>query len=65
MRARGLKATPVVVGGIIPAEDVSALRTMGVAAVYTPKDADLNRIIGELVDVVRAAQGLSSFGLLA
>jgi (2R)-ethylmalonyl-CoA mutase len=65
MRARGLKATPVVVGGIIPAEDVPSLRTMGVAAVYTPKDADLNRIIGEIVDVVRASQGLPSFGTLA
>ncbi|MGO9836960.1 MAG: protein meaA [Polyangiaceae bacterium] len=65
MRARGLAATPVVVGGIIPSEDVPTLRTMGVAAVYTPKDADLNRIIGEVVDVVRASQGLSSFGPLA
>jgi len=65
MRARGLGATPVVVGGIIPAEDVGPLRAMGVSAVYTPKDADLNRILGEIVDVVRSSRGLSSFGTLA
>jgi ethylmalonyl-CoA mutase len=64
MRARGLR-TPVVVGGIIPAEDVPALRQLGVSAVYTPKDADLNRIMGEIVDVVRSSQGLASLGTLA
>jgi (2R)-ethylmalonyl-CoA mutase len=62
MRARGMEDTPVVLGGIIPAEDVPTLRRMGVSAVYTPKDADLNRIIGEIVDVVRASRGLSSIG---
>jgi (2R)-ethylmalonyl-CoA mutase len=65
MRARGLRATPVVLGGIIPVEDVPGLKAMGVAAVYTPKDADLNRIIGEIVDVVRASHGLSPLGPLA
>jgi (2R)-ethylmalonyl-CoA mutase len=55
----------VVVGGIIPAEDEPRLRAAGVAAVYTPKDADMNRIIGEIVDVVRARHGLPAFGQLA
>jgi (2R)-ethylmalonyl-CoA mutase len=64
MRALGLAATPVVVGGIIPAEDIPSLRTMGVAAVYTPKDGDLNRIIGEIIEVVRSSLGLSPFGML-
>jgi (2R)-ethylmalonyl-CoA mutase len=64
MRARGLAATPVVVGGIIPPEDIPGLRTMGVAAVYTPKDGDLNRIIGEIIEVVRSSRGLSPFGTL-
>jgi hypothetical protein len=36
-----------------------------VAAVYTPKDADMNRIIGEIVDVVRKAHGLGPLGQLA
>jgi (2R)-ethylmalonyl-CoA mutase len=64
LRTRGLAATPVVVGGIIPSGDVPALRSLGIAAVYTPKDADMNQIMGEIVDVVRSAHGLSAFGPL-
>ncbi len=43
---------PVVVGGIIPSADADALREAGVARVYTPKDFDLNRIMGEIADLV-------------
>ncbi|HEY1749390.1 MAG TPA: protein meaA, partial [Xanthobacteraceae bacterium] len=43
---------PVVVGGIIPPEDASALKEAGVAAVYTPKDFELNRIMTDLVRIV-------------
>jgi (2R)-ethylmalonyl-CoA mutase len=43
---------PVVVGGIIPEDDARKLRSAGVARVYTPKDFDLTRIMGEIVDVV-------------
>jgi (2R)-ethylmalonyl-CoA mutase len=43
---------PVVVGGIIPEADVAPLREAGVAAVYTPKDFDLNRIMREIVALV-------------
>ena len=43
---------PVMVGGIIPDEDAAALREAGVRRVYTPKDFDLTRIVGEIVDVV-------------
>ena len=32
---------PVVVGGIIPPEDAAALEKAGVAAVYTPKDFEI------------------------
>jgi (2R)-ethylmalonyl-CoA mutase len=45
---------PVVVGGIIPEQDVAALRKAGVAAVYTPKDFDLNRIMRDIVALVGA-----------
>ena len=48
MRAEGLDL-PLVVGGIIPEEDATALRAMGVAAVYTPKDFELNRIMMDIV----------------
>jgi (2R)-ethylmalonyl-CoA mutase len=48
LRAAGLDV-PVIVGGIIPADDAKVLREKGVAAVYTPKDFDFDRIMAELV----------------
>ena len=54
MHAAGLSDVPVVVGGIIPEEDAVALRAMGVAAVYTPKDFELNRIMMDIVGLVEA-----------
>lgn len=52
MRAAGLGHVPVIVGGIIPDDDAARLRSMGVAAVYTPKDFELNRI---MLDITRLA----------
>ena len=52
MRATGQADTPVIVGGIIPEEDARALRAMGVAAVYTPKDFELNKIMVEITRIV-------------
>jgi (2R)-ethylmalonyl-CoA mutase len=49
MRAQGLGYIPVIVGGIIPDEDATALATMGIARVYTPKDFQLNRIMDDIV----------------
>ena len=43
---------PVVVGGIIPPEDAEQLEQAGVAAVYTPKDFELNRIMTDIVRIV-------------
>ena len=54
MRAAGLGDTPVVLGGIIPDEDAARLSAMGVAAVYTPKDFELNRIMMDIVGLVSA-----------
>jgi (2R)-ethylmalonyl-CoA mutase len=51
MKNAGLDV-PVVVGGIIPPEDAQALQQAGVAAVYTPKDFDLNRIMADIVRIV-------------
>ncbi|HGG04311.1 MAG TPA: protein meaA [Aliiroseovarius sp.] len=53
LRAENL-STPVVVGGIIPDSDAAALRDMGVARVYTPKDFELNTIMRDIVDLVDA-----------
>ena len=43
---------PVVVGGIIPPADEAALLAAGVARVYTPKDFEVSRIMGDIVDLV-------------
>jgi (2R)-ethylmalonyl-CoA mutase len=53
LREAGVEA-PVVVGGIIPEQDVAALREAGVAAVYTPKDFDITRIMRDIVELVGA-----------
>ena len=45
----GLSDIPVVVGGIIPDEDSDALRAMGVAEIYTPKNFELNTIMADIV----------------
>jgi (2R)-ethylmalonyl-CoA mutase len=52
MKSAGLDGIPVVVGGIIPPEDAQALQQAGVAAVYTPKDFELNRIMADIVRIV-------------
>jgi (2R)-ethylmalonyl-CoA mutase len=48
---------PVVVGGIIPDQDVAMLEQAGVAAVYTPKDFDITRIMRDIVELVGADAG--------
>src|SRR5262249_39638357 len=55
MKTAGLDGVPVVVGGIIPPEDAQALQQAGVAAVYTPKDFELNRIMADIVRIVDRA----------
>lgn len=52
MRKEGLDDVPVIVGGIIPPEDAKALKAFGVAAVYTPKDFQLNDIMADIVQLV-------------
>lgn len=55
MKEARLDDVPVVVGGIIPPEDAEALIAAGVAAVYTPKDFDINAILDGIVSLVEAA----------
>src|SRR6266516_1356129 len=54
MREAGLDDVPIVVGGIIPPEDERLLKSAGVAAVYTPKHFELNRIMADIVRIVDA-----------
>jgi ethylmalonyl-CoA mutase len=53
-------AVPVVAGGIIPPADAERLRAAGVAGVYTPKDFDINKIMGEIVDLVARRAGAAT-----
>jgi ethylmalonyl-CoA mutase len=52
LREAGLDDVPVVVGGIIPPHDARALKQFGVAAVYTPKDYEINRIMADVIRIV-------------
>jgi len=56
LREAGVQV-PVVVGGIIPDQDAPLLVAAGVAAVYTPKDFDLTRIVRDIVELVEANAG--------
>jgi (2R)-ethylmalonyl-CoA mutase len=54
LRAAGLSDVKVVAGGIIPPDDEAALKAGGVAAVFSPKDYDLNAIMHGLVKLAVA-----------
>jgi len=45
---------PVIVGGIIPEDDRPRLAAMGIAAVYTPKDFQLAKIMRDVADLAVA-----------
>jgi len=55
MRAEGLENVPLVVGGIIPPADALALKQMGVAGVYTPRDYKITGIMADVVKLVATA----------
>ena len=54
MREAGMGAVPIVVGGIIPTDDVNILKQCGASAIYTPKDFQLNDIMAGIVKLVDA-----------
>jgi (2R)-ethylmalonyl-CoA mutase len=56
VREAGVDA-PVVAGGIIPEDDRPRLLAQGVAAVYTPKDFELTRIMRDMADLALAHRG--------
>ena len=51
---------PVVVGGIIPEDDRPRLLDAGVAAVYTPKDFELAKIMREVAELAAAYRSTQS-----
>ncbi len=48
----GMSDVPLIIGGIIPEDDAAALRKLGVAGVYTPKNFELSRIMSDIVDMI-------------
>ena len=58
LREAGGGDIPLVVGGIIPDADAGPLRAAGVAAVYTPKDFELTRILRDVVAIVARAHAV-------
>jgi len=61
LRDAGVSA-PVIVGGIIPDQDVAPLKEAGVAAVYTPKDFDITEIVSDIVELIAAEAERSRSG---
>jgi (2R)-ethylmalonyl-CoA mutase len=54
LKDAGLSDVKVVAGGIIPPEDEAALKSAGIAAVFSPKDYDLNAIMHQIVELAGA-----------
>ncbi len=52
LKEAGIGNTPVIVGGIIPDDDVNVLKQLGVTRVYTPKDFKLNTMMAEIVKLI-------------
>jgi (2R)-ethylmalonyl-CoA mutase len=50
LRAMGVDA-PVVVGGIIPEDDRPRLTALGIAAIYTPKDFQIAKIMRDVAEL--------------
>jgi ethylmalonyl-CoA mutase len=61
LKGVGLDEMPVILGGIIPDDDAADLKAQGIAAVYTPKDSDLNGIMVDLVNIIRKSNNLAPF----
>jgi len=52
LKEQGAADIPVIVGGIIPERDMAALKAMGVARVFTPKDFELGAMLTQVADVM-------------
>jgi ethylmalonyl-CoA mutase len=59
LRAAGADV-PVVVGGIIPKADEDEMLAAGIARVYTPKDFEVSRIMGDIVELVADRHGITA-----
>ena len=57
LKKNNLSKIPVIVGGIIPPVDEKKLISIGVKAVFTPKDFKIEDIMKNLVSIVRRSYG--------
>ena len=55
MKISELKNIPIIIGGIVPEDDVKKLKRLAVSRIYTPKDYDLNQI---MLDIIKVAEEL-------
>jgi len=51
LKSRGASEVALVMGGIIPESDRTALLELGVKAVFTPKDSNLGEIVGRIIEI--------------
>ncbi|HEX3037167.1 MAG TPA: protein meaA [Thermodesulfobacteriota bacterium] len=58
LKEKDLADIPVIAGGIIPDDDAKLLLQAGVKRVYTPKDYSLNRIMRDMVEIVKEAKNM-------
>jgi (2R)-ethylmalonyl-CoA mutase len=56
LNEKGLGSIPVVAGGIIPDDDAKLLFKSGIKRVYTPKDYSLNRIMKDMVEIIKESK---------
>jgi (2R)-ethylmalonyl-CoA mutase len=63
LRRAGLTDVPLVLGGIVPEADAARLTELGVARVFTPKDFEMSRVLDQVVDAIREANGLDAVGV--
>ena len=59
LHEQGLANIPVIVGGIIPECDQEHLLESGVAAIFTPKDYDINQIMWEIINIAKTRKKLT------
>lgn len=59
MHEKGIGNVPVVLGGIIPENDIQVMCDAGVKKVYTPSDYDLNKIMMDIADIVAEANHIA------
>jgi len=56
LKSRGAADVSLVMGGIIPEADRTALLELGVKAVFTPKDSNLGEIVGRIIAIASREQ---------